>query len=70
MLLAYFIVCPWERIHRKVAALYLSFSHSFALYSIAVTVFFLARVFSSALPDRLPPILNYRGIRLSATFKN
>jgi amino acid transporter len=71
MLLAYFIVCPWEAVAiGKVAAYIFPSLNSFALYSIAGQPVYLPRLFLGIAMTVLLAILNYRGIRLSATFQN
>jgi APA family basic amino acid/polyamine antiporter len=71
MLLAYFIVCPWEAVAiGKVAAYILPSLDSFALYSVAGQPVFLPRLVLGIAMTVFLAILNYRGIRLSATFQN
>lgn len=71
MLLAYFIVCPWEAVAiGKVAAYIFPSLNSFALYSIAGQPVFLPRLLLGIAMTVFLAILNYRGIRLSATFQN
>ena len=71
MLLAYFIVCPWEAVAiGKVAAYIFPSLNSFALYSIAGQPVFLPRLLLGVAMTFFLAILNYRGIRLSATFQN
>src|SRR6266478_144902 len=71
MLLAYFIVCPWEAVAiGKVAAYIFPPLNSFALYSVAGQPVFLPRLFLGVAMTVFLTILNYRGIRLSATFQN
>ena len=71
MLLAYFIVCPWEAVAiGKVAAYIFPSLNSFALYSIAGQPVFLPRLLLGIAMTVFLGILNYRGIRLSATFQN
>ncbi len=71
MLLAYFIVCPWEAVAiGKVAAYIFPSLNSFALYSIAGQPVFLPRLLLGIAMTAFLTILNYRGIRLSATFQN
>src|SRR5437660_8911311 len=66
MLLAYFIVCPWEAVAiGKVAAYIFPSLNSFALYSVAgQPVFFPALVLGIAMTAFLT-ILNFPAIRLS-----
>jgi len=71
MLLAYFIVCPWEAVAiGKVAAYIFPSLNSFALYSIAGQPVFLPRLLLGIALTVFLTVLNYRGIRLSATFQN
>jgi basic amino acid/polyamine antiporter, APA family len=71
MLLAYFIVCPWEAVAiGKVAAYIFPSLNSFALYSIAGQPVFLPRLLLGISLTVFLTVLNYRGIRLSATFQN
>jgi amino acid transporter len=71
MLLAYFIVCPWEAVAiGKVAAYIFPSLNSFALYSVAGQPVFLPRLLLGLAMTAFLAILNYRGIRLSATFQN
>jgi amino acid transporter len=71
MLLAYFIVCPWEAVAiGKVAAYIFPSLNSFELYSVAGQPVFLPRLLLGIGLTAFLAILNYRGIRLSATFQN
>ena len=71
MLLAYLIVCPWEAVAvGKVAAYIFPQLNSFPLYSIDGIPVFLPRLLLGVILTLLLAILNYRGIRLSATFQN
>jgi basic amino acid/polyamine antiporter, APA family len=71
MLLAYFIVCPWEAVAiGKVAAYIFPSLNSFALYSVAGQPVFLPRLLLGVAMTVFLAVLNYRGIRLSATFQN
>jgi amino acid transporter len=71
MLLAYFIVCPWEAVAiGKVAAYIFPSLNSIPLYSIAGQPVFLPRLLLGIVMTAFLAILNYRGIRLSATFQN
>src|ERR1700719_5299859 len=71
MLLAYFIVCPWEAVAiGKVAAYIFPSLNSFALYTIAGQPVFLPRFLLGVVMTAFLAVLNYRGIRLSATFQN
>jgi APA family basic amino acid/polyamine antiporter len=71
MLLAYFIVCPWEAVAiGKVAACIFPALNSFAVYSIAGQPVFLPRLLLGIAMTGFLALLNYRGIRLSATFQN
>jgi basic amino acid/polyamine antiporter, APA family len=71
MLLAYFIVCPWEAVAvGKLAAYIFPSLNSFELYRVAGHPVFLPRLALGIALTALLAILNYRGIRLSATFQN
>ncbi len=71
MLLAYFIVCPWEAVAiGKVAAYIFPSLNCFALYSVAGEPVFLPRLLLGVAMTVFLTIINYRGIRLSATFQN
>ncbi len=68
MLLAYFIVCPWEAVAAgKVAAYIFPSLNSFQLYSIDGQPVFLPRLLLGIAMTAFLAVLNYRGIRLSAT---
>jgi len=70
MLLAYFIVCPWEAvaIGKLAAYLYPSIDR-LPLYSVAGHTVFLPRLMLGVAMTLLLAFLNYRGIRASATFQ-
>src|SRR6266581_7621209 len=71
MLLAYFIVCPWEAVAvGRVAAYLFPSLNSFELYRVAEQPVFLPRLLIGLALTGLLTLLNYRGIRLSATFQN
>jgi APA family basic amino acid/polyamine antiporter len=71
MLLAYFIVCPWEAVAiGKVAAYIFPSLNSFTLYSVAGQPVFLPRLLLGVAMTVFLAVLNYRGIRLSASFQN
>jgi amino acid transporter len=71
MLLAYFIVCPWEAVAiGKVAAYIFPSLNSFAVYSVAGQPVFLPRLLLGIAMTVFLTVLNYRGIRLSASFQN
>jgi APA family basic amino acid/polyamine antiporter len=71
MLLAYLIVCPWEAVAiGKVAAYILPLLNSFPLYSIDGQPVFLPRLLLGVVLTLFLAAINYRGIRLSATFQN
>lgn len=71
MLLAYFIVCPWEAVAvGKVAAYIFPSLNSFELYNVAGQPVFLPRLLLGIAMTVLLAVLNYRGIRLSANFQN
>jgi amino acid transporter len=71
MLLAYFIVCPWEAVAiGKIAAYIFPTLNSLELYRIAGQPVFLPRLLLGVAMTAFLTLLNYRGIRLSATFQN
>ncbi|HXL21623.1 MAG TPA: APC family permease [Candidatus Dormibacteraeota bacterium] len=71
MLLAYLIVCPWEAVAiGKVAAYIFPQLNSFPLYSIDGQPVFLPRLLLGVVLTLFLAAINYRGIRLSATFQN
>jgi amino acid transporter len=70
MLLAYFIVCPWEAVALgKIAAYILPTLNSIPLYTVAGQPVFLPRLILGIVLTLFLGILNYRGIRLSANFQ-
>jgi APA family basic amino acid/polyamine antiporter len=70
MLLAYFIVCPWEAVAvGKLAAYIFPSLDSVPLYSIAGRPVFLLRLVLGIGLTLFLTVLNYRGIRLSASFQ-
>jgi len=71
MLLAYFIVCPWEAVAvGKLAAYIFPSLNSFELYRVAGQPVFLPRLLLGIVLTLFLALLNYRGIRLSASFQN
>src|SRR6266705_6333508 len=71
MLLAYFIVCPWEAVAvGKLAAYIFPSLNSFELYRVAGQPVFLPRLLLGIVLTVFLASLNYRGIRLSASFQN
>jgi basic amino acid/polyamine antiporter, APA family len=71
MLLAYFIVCPWEAVALgKLAAYIFPLLNSFELYRVAGQPVFLPRLALGVGLTIFLAVLNYRGIRLSASFQN
>src|SRR5438270_187532 len=71
MLLAYFIVCPWEAVALgKLAAYVFPSLNSVELYSVAGQPVFLPRLILVVALTLFLAVLNYRGIRLSASFQN
>ena len=71
MTLAYFIVCPWEAVAvGKVAAYIFPSLDSIEIYRIAGHPVFLPHLIVGLGLTTLLTILNYRGVRLSATFQN
>jgi APA family basic amino acid/polyamine antiporter len=70
MLLAYFIVCPWEAVALgKIAAYIFPSLDSFELYRVAGQPVFLPRLILGIGLTLFLAVLNYRGIRLSANFQ-
>src|SRR6202163_850144 len=71
MLLAYFIVCPWEAVAvGKLAAYLFPSLNSFELYHIAGHPVFLPRLLLGLGLTAFIAMINYRGVRASATFQN
>src|SRR5262249_9529141 len=71
MLLAYFIVCPWEAVAiGRIFAYVFPALDSCALYEIGGRPVYLPRLIIGLALTSLLTILNYRGVRLSATFQN
>jgi len=71
MMLAYFIVCPWEAVAvGRIAAYIFPSLNSMELYRVDGQPVFLPRLATGLGLTVLLTILNYRGIRLSATFQN
>src|SRR5579862_9544172 len=71
MILAYFIVCPWEAVAiGRIAGYIFPALDSFVLYSIAGRPVYLPHLLIGLALTGLLTLLNYRGIRLSATFQN
>jgi amino acid transporter len=70
MLLAYFIVCPWEAVALgKLAAYVFPWLNSMELYRVAGQPVFLPRLALGVVLTLFLGVLNYRGIRLSANFQ-
>src|SRR5580704_11326507 len=71
MLLAYFIVCPWEAVAvGKLAAYIFPSLNSYELYRVAGQPVFLPRLLLGIVLTLFLAVLNYRGVRLSASFQN
>src|ERR1700740_725463 len=71
MMLAYFIVCPWEAVAvGRIAAYIFPGLDSVELYRIAGKPVFLPHLMVGLALTALLTVLNYRGVRLSATFQN
>ena len=71
MLLAYFIVCPWEAVAvGKLAAYLFPSLNSLELYRIAGHPVFLPRLMLGLGLILFIAFINYRGVRASATFQN
>lgn len=70
MLLAYFIVCPWEAVALgKIAAYIFPALDTFELYRVSGQPIFLPRLVLGVALTLLLAVINYRGIRLSANFQ-
>src|SRR6202162_1086002 len=71
MMLAYFIVCPWEAVAvGRIACYIFPALDSLELYRIAGRPVYLPHLLIGLGLTALLTTLNYRGIRLSATFQN
>jgi basic amino acid/polyamine antiporter, APA family len=71
MTLAYFIVCPWEAVAvGRIAGYIVPGLDSMELYRIAGRPVYLPHLIIGLALTGLLTLLNYRGIRLSATFQN
>src|SRR6266705_4562935 len=71
MLLAYFIVCPWEAVALgKLAAYVFPSLNSMEMYRVAGQPVFLPRLVLGIALTVFLAAMNYRGIRLSASFQN
>jgi amino acid transporter len=71
MTLAYFIVCPWEAVAvGRIAGYIFPGLDSMELYRIAGRPVYLPHLVIGLTLTALLTMLNYRGIRLSATFQN
>src|ERR1700690_1270100 len=71
MILAYFIVCPWEAVAvGRIAGYIVPSLDSIEIYRIAGRPVFLPHLVIGLGLTALLTTLNYRGVRLSATFQN
>ncbi len=71
MMLAYFIVCPWEAVAvGRIAAYIFPALDSLELYRVAGKAVYLPHLAIGLGLTALLTLLNYRGVRLSATFQN
>jgi APA family basic amino acid/polyamine antiporter len=71
MTLAYFIVCPWEAVAvGRIAAYIFPGLDSSEMYRIAGRPVYLPHLIVGLALTGLLTVLNYRGVRLSATFQN
>jgi APA family basic amino acid/polyamine antiporter len=71
MTLAYFIVCPWEAVAiGRIAAYIFPILDSGELYRVAGRPVYLPHLIVGLLLTAILTLLNYRGVRLSATFQN
>lgn len=71
MLLAYFIVCPWEAVAiGRITGYIFPAMNSFELYRVAGQPVFLPHLVIGLGLTGMLTFMNYRGIRMSATFQN
>ena len=71
MILAYFIVCPWEAVAiGRIAGYIFPALDSMELYQVAGRPVYLPHLVIGLTLTGLLTTLNYRGVRLSATFQN
>ena len=71
MMLAYFIVCPWEAVALgRIAGYIFPALDSMEIYRIAGRPMYLPHLVIGLALTGLLTMLNYRGVRLSATFQN
>jgi APA family basic amino acid/polyamine antiporter len=71
MTLAYFIVCPWEAVAiGRIGAYIFPALDSVPIYSIAGRPVYLPHLVVGLALTAILAVLNYRGVRLSATFQN
>jgi amino acid transporter len=71
MMLAYFIVCPWEAVAvGRIAAYIFPALDSIELYRVAGKPVYLPHLAIGLTLTALLTVVNYRGVRLSATFQN
>jgi len=71
MMLAYFIVCPWEAVAvGRIAGYIFPALNSIELYRVAGKPVYLPHLVIGLALTALVTVVNYRGIRLSATFQN
>ncbi len=71
MTLAYFIVCPWEAVAiGRIASYIFPVLDSVELYRVAGRPVYLPHLIVGLALTAILTVLNYRGVRLSATFQN
>jgi amino acid transporter len=71
MLLAYYIVCPWEAVAiGRIASYIFPAMNSFELYRVAGKPVFLPHLVIGLALTALLTAMNYRGIRMRASFQN
>ena len=71
MALAYFIVCPWEAVAvGRIAAFIFPSLDRWEMYRVAGRPVFLPHLLVGLVLTAVLTLLNYRGVRLSATFQN
>src|SRR5581483_8572116 len=71
MTLAYFIVCPWEAVAiGRIASYIFPILDSVEIYRIAGRPVYMPHLIVGLALTAILTVLNYRGVRLSATFQN
>lgn len=71
MMLSYFIVCPWEAVAvGRIAGYIFPVLNSIEIYRVAGKPVYLPHLIIGLALTALVTVVNYRGVRLSATFQN